>query len=121
MIVLVSYRWSNHIKNWWAEPSGFGLAGAVTLSGTTQTITVIGTYWPFQSNSNTQLSGSLWNQLKQTYLNRIHYIGSSRDYIKDQIGYISTKWLSKPYSTCILGGDLNSKFTSTESGSGTIP
>ena len=44
MIVLVSNRWSNHIKNWWAEPSGFGLAEAVTLSGTTQTITVIGTY-----------------------------------------------------------------------------
>ena len=33
-------------------------------------------------------------------------------------GYISTKWLSKPYSTCILGGYLNSKFTSTESGCG---
>jgi hypothetical protein len=35
MTVLVSHRWSNHIKNWWAEPSGFGLAGAVTLSGST--------------------------------------------------------------------------------------
>ena len=47
MILIVSNKWSKHIKNWWKDPSGSGVVSSVTIKAMSQDITIIGTYWPF--------------------------------------------------------------------------
>ena len=44
MILIVSNKWSKHIKDWWKDPSGSGVVSSVTIKATSQDITIFGTY-----------------------------------------------------------------------------
>ena len=48
MLLIVSNKWSKHIKECWKDSSGYGVVSSVTIQGMSQVITMFGTYWPFQ-------------------------------------------------------------------------
>ena len=70
MLLIVSPEWSKGIKDWWKDPSGYGVVSSVTIQAMSQEITIIGTYWPFlrQGADNSAATGSLWRQLQDNYL-----------------------------------------------------
>ena len=44
MLVIVSNKWSKHIKEWWKDPSGYGVVSSVTIQGMSQVITIFGRF-----------------------------------------------------------------------------
>ena len=58
MLLIVSNKWSKHIKEWWKDPSGYGVVSGVTIQGISQIITIFGTYWPFQRVGSDQPDGT---------------------------------------------------------------
>ena len=70
MILIVSNKWSKHIKDWWKDPSGTGVVSSVTIKAMSQNITIFGTYWPFirAGAQTSEAAGSLWTQLFKQYL-----------------------------------------------------
>jgi hypothetical protein len=44
MLLIVSPKWSKGIKDWWKDPSGYGVVSSVTIQAMSQEITIIGTY-----------------------------------------------------------------------------
>ena len=70
MILIVSNKWSKHIKDWWKDPSGSSVVSSVTIKAMSQDITIFCTYWPFMrvGAQTSEASGSLWNQLLDQYL-----------------------------------------------------
>ena len=73
MILIVSNKWSKHIKDWWKDPSGSGVVSSVTIKAMSQDITIFGTYWPFMraGAQTSEAVGSLWNQLLEQYMQPI--------------------------------------------------
>ena len=61
MILIVSNKWSKHIKDWWKDPSGSGVVSSVTIKAMSQDITIFGTYWLFMrvGAQTSEASGSL--------------------------------------------------------------
>jgi hypothetical protein len=57
MILIVSNKWSKHFKEWWKDPSGYGVVSSVTIQGISQVITIFGIYWPFQREGSDQSDG----------------------------------------------------------------
>ena len=47
LLIIVSNKWSKHIKDWWKDPSGSGVVSSVTIKAMSHDITIFGTYWPF--------------------------------------------------------------------------
>ena len=41
MILIVSNKWSKHIKDWWKDPSGSGVVSGVTIKVMSQDITIL--------------------------------------------------------------------------------
>ena len=70
MLLIVSCKWSKHIKDWWKDPSGSGVMSSVTIQAMSQDITIFGTYWPFirKGAQTSDSAGSLWTQLQTAYL-----------------------------------------------------
>jgi hypothetical protein len=65
MILIVSNKWSKHIKDWWKDPSGSGVVSSVTIKTMNQNIAIFGTYWPLMraGTQTSEAAGSLWTQL----------------------------------------------------------
>ena len=65
MLLIVSNKWSKHIRDWWKDPSGLGVVSSVTIQAMSQDITIFGTYWPFlrEGIHSSESAGLLWNQL----------------------------------------------------------
>ena len=82
MLLIVSNKWSKHIKEWWKDPSGYGVVSSVTIQGMSQVITIFGTYWPFQREGRDQPdgTGSLWSLLQDNYLTPHDIQGTPRDW-----------------------------------------
>jgi hypothetical protein len=61
MILIVSNKWSKHIKDWWKDPSGAGVVSSVTIKAMSQDITILGTYWPLMraGAQTSEAAGSL--------------------------------------------------------------
>ena len=122
LIVIVSPKWSRHIRGWWQEGSGFGLAGGVTLQGLTHQVTVFGTYWPFRSVQPSQQPGdaSLWTRLQDEFLTPNGIRGTPREYVSNQINRQAMKHSGRNRHACIMVGDLNGRLSSNEGGSGPV-
>jgi hypothetical protein len=84
MILIVSNKWSKHIKDWWKDPSGSGVVSSVTIKAMSQDITIFGTYWPFMrvGAQTSDASGSLWNQLLDQYLQPNGLQENPREYVE---------------------------------------
>ena len=44
MLLIVSNKWSKHIRDWWKDPSGLGVVSSVTIQAMSQDITIFGRY-----------------------------------------------------------------------------
>ena len=42
MLLIVSNKWSKHIKDWWKDPFGAGVVSSVTIKAMSQDITIFG-------------------------------------------------------------------------------
>jgi len=122
MLLIVSNKWSKHIKEWWKDPSGYGVVSSVTIQGMSQVITIFGTYWPFQREGSDQSEGrgSLWSLLQDNYLNPQDIPGTPRDYVEHQINQQLTRRMGKPHHSSLLIGDLNGRLAKTDPGSGPV-
>ena len=118
MILIVSNKWSKHIKDWWKDPSGSGVVSSVTIKAMSQDITIFGTYWPFMrvGAQTSEASGSLWNQLLDQYLQPNGLQENPREYVEGQISQQMVRRLGKERNTCALIGDFNGRLTQQEPG-----
>ena len=122
MILIVSSKWSKHIKDWWKDPSGSGVVSSVTINAMSQDITIFGTYWPFlrAGTQTSEAAGSLWTQLREQYLQPNGIQENSREYVESQISQQMVCRLGKERNTCALIGDLNGRLTPQEPGAGPV-
>ena len=113
MILIVSCKWSKHIKDWWKDPSGFGVVSSVTIQAMSQDITIFGTYWPFirEGAQTSDSAGSLWTQLQTSYLLPNGIQETPREYVESQLTRQMVRRLGKERNTCALIGDLNGRMT----------
>ena len=118
MILIVSCKWSKHIKDWWKDPFGFGVVSSVTMQAMTQDITIFGTYWPFirEGAQTSDSAGSLWTQLQTAYLIQNEIQKTPREYVESQLTRQMARRLGKERNTCALIGDLNGKMTQSDRG-----
>jgi hypothetical protein len=109
MILIVSKKWSKHIKDWWKDPSGSGVVSSVTIKAMSQDITIIGTYWPFMraGGRTSEAAGSLWTQILEQYLQPNGIQENPREYVESQISQQMVRRLGKKRNTCAVIGDLN--------------
>ena len=122
MILIVSNKWSKHIKDWCKVPSGSGVVSSVTIKAMSQDITIFGTYWPFMraGAQTSEAGGSLWNQLLDQYLQPNGLQENPREYVEGQISQQMVRRLGKERITCALIGDLNGGLTQQEPGAGPV-
>ena len=45
-IIIINKKWGPHVTAFWKDSTGFGVVTATTLVSKTQSIQIIGTYWP---------------------------------------------------------------------------
>ena len=120
MLLIVSCKWSKHIKDWWKDPSGFGVVSSVTIQAMSQDITIFGTYWPFirKGAQTSDSAGSLWTQLQTAYLTPNGLQETPREYVENQLTHQMVRRLGKERNTCALIGDLNGRMTQSDRGAG---
>jgi hypothetical protein len=120
MLLIVSCKWSKHIKDWWKDPSGFGVVSSVTIQAMSQDITIFGTYWPFirKGAQTSDAAGSLWSQLQTAYLTPNGLQDTPREYVENQLTHQMVRRLGKERNTCALIGDLNGRMTQSDRGAG---
>ena len=97
MFLIVSNKWSKHIKDWCKDPSGSGVVSSVTIKAMSQDITIFGTYWPFMrvGAQTSEASGSLWNQLLEQYLLPNGLQENPREYVEGHISQQMVRRLGK--------------------------
>ena len=122
MLLIVSPKWSKGIKDWWKDPSRYGVVSSVTIQAMSQEITLIGTYWSFlrQGADNSVATGSLWRQLQDNYLTPRGLQDNPREYTENMVTQQITRRLGKANNTCALIGDLNARLMADEPGAGPV-
>jgi hypothetical protein len=111
MLLIVSNKWSKHIKEWCKDPSGYGVVSSVTIQQKSQVITIFGTYWLLKREGSDQSEGrgSLWSLLQDNYFNPQDIPGTPRDYVEHQINQQLTRRMEKPHHSSLLIGDRNGR------------
>ena len=122
MLLIVSNKWSKHIRDWWKDPSGLGVVSSVTIQAMSQDITIFGTYWPFlrEGMHSSESAGSLWNQLLEQYLRPIGSSDNPREYVEGQVSQQMVRRLGKEHNTCAIIGDFNGRLSTKDPGAGPV-
>jgi hypothetical protein len=91
LILIVSNKWSKHIKDWWKSPFGAGVVSSVTIKAMSQDITIFRTYWPFLRTGaqTSEAVESLWTQLLEYYLQPNGIKDNPQEYVG---GELHSRW-----------------------------
>ena len=115
-MIVVAPSWGPSFINAQQDQSHSGALAMIRLQTSSGPIAIIGTYWPIRHTVSTDHADhNLWSRLAEY----IHLAGkreSPIDYLKRLILAWTTTALASGTQAVILGGDLNSTWTGSESG-----
>ena len=113
-MVIVNKKWGPHVTSFWKDSTGYGILTATMVRSQTQSILILGTYWPhLASSKNHGELYPLWSKVER-WMQQHKEQGSPLAYIQNLISAkTNTHIYNKGKSTgniTILAGDLNSNF-----------